>query len=426
MAARVAAGAACYSDRIGLLPAMFRTWPESDVIIDDPVYEVALQNTLAVLALHRGDSAEVRLRAAAAPTDSSSETLPLALAFSRGLAALSLLWDGEVAAAEAKLRPLLAQSEREGGRRAMVPCLYAPILAAAVQARGDHDGAQALLADRLDVIEHLGVPDTILCAYLTLAKAAAAQGDERRALDVLEDLEVFAQRRDLPRLVMHSLAERVRLHLRRNRRETAESLLDRLDSLAGRFDQPELLPFEPQFELVLAIARARLALARGQAVAAGPQLDQAEALAARLRRVDDQQVVKLLRVELARVRGNEDPNELMQEALEIAALSENRNLLAEAPPAVTRMHGLVAGPPQPASPDPVGTVQVIAGGLLTPKEAHILGLLSRGMSNKLIARAMEISEETVKWHLKNLFAKLSAGTRKHAVGRARLLGLIAD
>jgi LuxR family maltose regulon positive regulatory protein len=49
-----------------------------------------------------------------------------------------------------------------------------------------------------------------------------------------------------------------------------------------------------------------------------------------------------------------------------------------------------------------------------PKEAHVLGLLSQGMSNKLIARAMEISEETVKWHLKNLFAKLSAGTRKHA------------
>jgi LuxR family maltose regulon positive regulatory protein len=47
------------------------------------------------------------------------------------------------------------------------------------------------------------------------------------------------------------------------------------------------------------------------------------------------------------------------------------------------------------------------------------------MSNKLIARAMEISDETVKWHLRNLFAKLSAGTRKHAVGRARLLGLIA-
>jgi len=30
----------------------------------------------------------------------------------------------------------------------------------------------------------------------------------------------------------------------------------------------------------------------------------------------------------------------------------------------------------------------------------------------------------VKWHLKNLFSKLNAGTRRHAVDRARLLGLI--
>jgi LuxR family maltose regulon positive regulatory protein len=63
-------------------------------------------------------------------------------------------------------------------------------------------------------------------------------------------------------------------------------------------------------------------------------------------------------------------------------------------------------------------------GPLTPKEAEILRLLENGMSNKLIARALEISDETVKWHLKNLFSKLSAGTRKHVVDRARLLGLI--
>ena len=62
--------------------------------------------------------------------------------------------------------------------------------------------------------------------------------------------------------------------------------------------------------------------------------------------------------------------------------------------------------------------------LLTAKESEILQLLQKGMSNKLIARTLDISNETVKWHLKNLFLKLSAGTRKHAVDRARLLGLV--
>jgi LuxR family maltose regulon positive regulatory protein len=54
----------------------------------------------------------------------------------------------------------------------------------------------------------------------------------------------------------------------------------------------------------------------------------------------------------------------------------------------------------------------------------VLKLLADGMSNKQIARVMDVSDETVKWHLKNLFIKLDAGTRKHAVDRARLLGLL--
>ena len=56
----------------------------------------------------------------------------------------------------------------------------------------------------------------------------------------------------------------------------------------------------------------------------------------------------------------------------------------------------------------------------------MLHLLNKGMSNKLIARALDIGVETVKWHLKNLFQKLSAGTRKHAVDRARMLGLVDE
>ena len=76
------------------------------------------------------------------------------------------------------------------------------------------------------------------------------------------------------------------------------------------------------------------------------------------------------------------------------------------------------GPPvQVASASP-------AGGLLTPKEARILSLLATGKANKEIARAMDIGEQTVKWHLKNVFFKLNAASRKHAVDRARLLGLL--
>ncbi|MDM4767164.1 helix-turn-helix transcriptional regulator [Pelomonas sp. SE-A7] len=61
---------------------------------------------------------------------------------------------------------------------------------------------------------------------------------------------------------------------------------------------------------------------------------------------------------------------------------------------------------------------------LTPKEHEVLKLLALNYANKEIATAMAIGDETVKWHLKKVYAKLDAGSRKHAVTRARALGLL--
>jgi ATP/maltotriose-dependent transcriptional regulator MalT len=61
---------------------------------------------------------------------------------------------------------------------------------------------------------------------------------------------------------------------------------------------------------------------------------------------------------------------------------------------------------------------------LTPREREILSLLARGYSNKDIATALDLSGDTVKWHLKNLFAKLGANSRRHVVLRARTLGIL--
>src|SRR4030095_4955435 len=68
--------------------------------------------------------------------------------------------------------------------------------------------------------------------------------------------------------------------------------------------------------------------------------------------------------------------------------------------------------------------RVAAPAILTSREAAMLELLAAGMSNKEIARATDSGAETVKWHLKNLFAKLGAANRRHAVERARALGLL--
>jgi DNA-binding CsgD family transcriptional regulator len=55
---------------------------------------------------------------------------------------------------------------------------------------------------------------------------------------------------------------------------------------------------------------------------------------------------------------------------------------------------------------------------LTARERDVLAKISQGLSNKRIARALEISPETVKSHVKHIFLKLAVGTRTEAVFRA--------
>ncbi|GCE43842.1 Two-component system, regulatory protein [Rhodococcus wratislaviensis] len=55
---------------------------------------------------------------------------------------------------------------------------------------------------------------------------------------------------------------------------------------------------------------------------------------------------------------------------------------------------------------------------LTPREAELLTLLARGMTNKELGKALFISEATVKTHLAHIYAKLGVDTRAAAVSVA--------
>ena len=61
---------------------------------------------------------------------------------------------------------------------------------------------------------------------------------------------------------------------------------------------------------------------------------------------------------------------------------------------------------------------------LTPREREVLELVSQGLSNKLIARRLQISEHTVKFHVSSIATKLGASSRTDAVRRGLRHGLI--
>jgi DNA-binding NarL/FixJ family response regulator len=66
----------------------------------------------------------------------------------------------------------------------------------------------------------------------------------------------------------------------------------------------------------------------------------------------------------------------------------------------------------------------VAETALTDREVEVLGLISHGKSNKLIAYNLSINEETAKTHVKNILAKLHANDRTHAVTLALRRGII--
>ena len=51
---------------------------------------------------------------------------------------------------------------------------------------------------------------------------------------------------------------------------------------------------------------------------------------------------------------------------------------------------------------------------LTPRESQVLGLIAKGQTNRQIARALGVSEKTVKTHVTNLLRRIDAADRTQA------------
>jgi len=61
---------------------------------------------------------------------------------------------------------------------------------------------------------------------------------------------------------------------------------------------------------------------------------------------------------------------------------------------------------------------------LTARERSVLLCVASGMSNKAIARELQISVETTKSHLRSILSKFEARNRTHAVAIALRLGML--
>src|SRR4051794_1614733 len=103
---------------------------------------------------------------------------------------------------------------------------------------------------------------------------------------------------------------------------------------------------------------------------------------------------------------------------------------------VAEQHGVAGCPPaEVRGPELLTAIAAVAAGRrlprtveergpLTPREAEILGLIVRGLSNDEIARKLVISPNTLKSHIRRAYRNIGVTTRAQAVAWATQHGIV--
>ncbi len=400
-------------------------------------------NSLSFIAIHSGSPEKARYYQRLSEHRRSVRGYYAAMygAFAEGL---SYLVQGQAAAARRVYAQALTRAESCTGWRTPAAALQAAGLAAACWELGSEREARSLLADRLDLIEHNALPDGVLLACLVLARYESQTGREDRALDALNSMAAIGRARSQPRLVVASLGEQLRQHAVRNRVEACRMLMSRINEMVNDRSSTGS-GLDKQLLLIREISASRVALLEFDAQGARSALDRAASIALRLGRGREAITVGILRACCSdEVRG--DGLRQLAETLSLAesfglvrvvaddwpAAAECLSLLAESEHLVTYRisRAFVERALDCCRPGALAEAQNSAAPVrqrhtqTTARELEILGALAQGRSNKEIARMLDVEPTTIKWHLKNLFAKLDAVNRRHAVDRARLLGII--
>ncbi|WP_198971936.1 LuxR C-terminal-related transcriptional regulator [Xylophilus sp. ASV27] len=340
------------------------------------------------------------------------------------------------------LRELSAASARRGRpTSAMASAALSASQIWAAYEVGALDEAERLAGQFGEQIAIGVVPDFIAVALLSLARAHAVRGRADAAQATLDTLDRIAFDSGWPRLVRMVEWERVRLAL-------LDGQLDRARAIARRI-APAARPTPGGWLAMSELAGAqvlgpvRLALHAGELDGAARMLQAMEPLCTDRPLLLVKSLVLKALVLHQLGQGTASQRALLR-ALELAAPGEClRAFLDEGPsmrpllepvarslaPLVAggsdeRMHAfarkvlLAAGIAPGQQPPPPAPGQ---GEPLSEREQRVLRLLCEGASNRDMAVHLAISENTVKFHLKNLYGKLGVGSRAQAIRAAQEL-----
>ncbi len=312
------------------------------------------------------------------------------------------------------------------------------------------DEALERLQPNLPLIGEVGFTKLLVFGYTALARISGLRGDHRAAMRCYDLTAALGARWGTPYERHRSLVEGGRIAYLLQSGRLNEAIDHAVSS--GIDVDADTVPIPSEWERVAcrkALTWARLQIATGRPEVTLSVLARLRELATGSRR--GMRVLECYVLE-ARARFADDKGKalgLIDEALDVAApnrsvrcfIDEGQEIDALLLDSLDRDIGdwpqskrrfleaitvLIAAESDKAGREPSGQ-DGAAQGLIEPlsdRERKILNLIASGSTNNTISASLFISLNTVKWHLKNIFAKLGVGNRTSAVAVARQLNLI--
>lgn len=431
-----------------ILPHLLYTPPDADGIACG-----ARNHALSWLYMHRGEYERARRIQLDSPPPMVDGTALMGTASGilngRCLIGFSYALEGKYLQTERICREVLQEADARGTAAAEPACLAAALLGEVLYEFNELDAARKLLESRIEVLERVSIPDSMLRVTTVLSAVRWVAGHRLDSFAWLQRLEDYAAQHDLYRLLAHSMAEQVQRHLQCGQYEAAEKALARLDEVARH-----VLPTQHS-----RLSDVRMAVGRTHANWAISHLEfdkaaqQLETLVELSHARGWQRHATCFEMQLAVVESRRGRDEAAH-ALALAAVRRGhrlglvRSLLDADPGSLKLIHQTIDAEPA----DPVLTFylnrlqaaqRTVLGAMsaasprssvrqardrsadtLSDREIAVVHLLAQALPNKKIARTLGLSPETVKWHLKNVYGKLCVTSRDEAVARMRDLGLL--
>jgi LuxR family maltose regulon positive regulatory protein/serine/threonine-protein kinase PknK len=350
-----------------------------------------------------------------------------------GIAALSQL---DIPEAQTQLEGAVVLARRSAGRRSHAAQLAGALLGELHYLRGEVAEAERLLDEGGELGAESGVVDFMIASFVLLARIRAGRGATDESAEALVEGARVADRLGLARLRAAVGAERVVQMLSRGRTREAHRVArdlpegsSRHDGIGLRIDQfrtsslAAVLSAQGEHDRAVALVEDLVAEAtdNGQvrvAVELSIQLTGIEQRAARYLAAERTLAGVLDTVVAAGVpqlvhEGGPDVRVVL--ARIVSRLREGD--IDESLPPAEDLGALLANAPQPP-------ISRASAGDLNGRELEVVRMLDLGRSNQQIARALGVTVNTVKWHLKNIFSKLDVANRAEAASVARRGGLL--